>query len=175
MKKSNNALESYPLKFVLLSNAVSIAIYLIGIYILAKANALLAAAFIVFIIVLEFRLLQKSCKYCYYYGKTCCFGKGKICALLFKKEKRKLSDIKISWKEILPDFLVFLIPLIVGIYLLIIRFSLFLLALLVLLALLSFLGNAFVRQNFACKYCKQRKIGCPAEKLFQQNKKPKSN
>lgn len=172
-QKSDNALESYPLKLVLLSNAVSIAIYLIGVYVLAKASILLATALIVFIIVLEVRVLQKSCKYCYYYGKTCCFGKGKICALFFKKEKRKFSDVKISWKDILPDFLVFLIPLFVGIYLLIVRFSVFLLALLVLLVLLSFFGNAFVRGNFACKYCKQRSLGCPAEKFFQRQKTQK--
>jgi hypothetical protein len=38
-------------------------------------------------------------------------------------------------------------------------------ALAVLIAL-SFVGNAVLRGSFACKYCKQREIGCPAEKLF---------
>jgi hypothetical protein len=37
---------------------------------------------------------------------------------------------------------------------------------LAILVVLSLGGNAVVRGSFACKYCKQRQIGCPAEKLF---------
>jgi hypothetical protein len=38
--------------------------------------------------------------------------------------------------------------------------------LLLALALLSFGGNAIVRGAFACKYCQQRVLGCPAQALF---------
>jgi hypothetical protein len=38
--------------------------------------------------------------------------------------------------------------------------------LLVVLVFLSLAGNAIIRGSFACKYCRQREIGCPAEKLF---------
>jgi len=41
------------------------------------------------------------------------------------------------------------------------------------LLVLSFGGNAFIRGSFACNYCKQKEIGCPAEKLF--SKKTKSD
>jgi hypothetical protein len=36
----------------------------------------------------------------------------------------------------------------------------------VLLAALSLGGNSFVRTRIVCKYCRQREIGCPAEKFF---------
>jgi hypothetical protein len=29
-------------------------------------------------------------------------------------------------------------------------------------------GNAVVRGTFACNYCKQKEIGCTAEKLFRK-------
>jgi hypothetical protein len=37
--------------------------------------------------------------------------------------------------------------------------------------LLTFIGNGLVRGSLACKYCKQREIGCPAEQLFNKKKK----
>ena len=36
------------------------------------------------------------------------------------------------------------------------------------LLLLGFLGNALVRGHLACRYCRQREIGCPAERLFDK-------
>lgn len=36
------------------------------------------------------------------------------------------------------------------------------------LMVLSTTGNAFIRGTFACQYCKQRDLGCPAEQLFNK-------
>jgi hypothetical protein len=121
--------------------------------------------------VLEIRVMKRSCVNCYYYGKYCAFGKGKISSLFFKKGTPKaFLKRKISWKDILPDFLVSIIPLIAGIVLLILNFNWLLLILIVLLAILTSAGNSFVRGSLACKFCKQREIGCPAEQLFNKRK-----
>ena len=126
-----------------------------------------AALFAAYIIWVETRLLLKSCKYCYYYGKLCAFGKGKCSALLFKKgEPEKFLRTEITMKDVIPDFLTFIFPLIGGIVLLFSNFSWLIVVLLAILVILGFGGNAVVRGSFACKYCKQREIGCPAEKLF---------
>jgi hypothetical protein len=37
---------------------------------------------------------------------------------------------------------------------------------LVSLVALALWGNAIVRGSFACKYCKQKELGCPAARLF---------
>jgi hypothetical protein len=66
----------------------------------------------------------------------------------------------------LPDFLVFIFPIIGGIVLLVRSFSWLLVVLLAVLIALSFGGNAVIRGQFACKYCKQREIGCPGAKAF---------
>jgi hypothetical protein len=45
-------------------------------------------------------------------------------------------------------------------------FSWLLLITLAVLLILYLGGNAVTRGSFACKYCTQKEIGCPAEKLF---------
>jgi hypothetical protein len=108
---------------------------------------------------------------CYYYDKVCAFGKGKLSALLFQKgDPQKFAQNQIRWRDLVPDFLVLIFPLIGGIVLLVMAFNWIILILLVVLITLSFAGNAFIRGSYACKYCKQKELGCPAEQLF--NKKP---
>jgi hypothetical protein len=59
---------------------------------------------------------------------------------------------------------------VLGIVLLIRTFNLLLLVLVILLFLLAFIGNGLIRSSLACKYCKQKEIGCPAEQLFSKKK-----
>jgi len=131
-----------------------------------------AAGFVAYILFIEVRLLAKSCKHCYYYGRFCAFGKGKCSALFFKKgNPDEFLKTEITMKDIIPDFLTFIFPLIAGIFILISNFSWLIVVLLAILVILGFGGNAVVRGSFACKYCKQREIGCPAERLFSQKKR----
>ena len=159
--------ENFPAWIPILSNLVSISIYAIGAYILAGFGILFAILYLLYCLWLEIGILRRSCVDCYYYGKVCGLGKGKLCALLFKKgDPQKFVEKEISWAQLLPDFMVFIVPLVGGIILLLRNFNWLLVALLAILLMLSFGGNAAIRGSFACKYCKQREIGCPAEQLF---------
>jgi hypothetical protein len=80
----------------------------------------------------------------------------------------KFCKRTISRKDILPDFLVFIIPVLVGTALLVYEFSWVLAVLILILFLLGFIGNAVVRGQLACRYCRQREIGCPAQRLFKK-------
>jgi len=163
--------ENFPIWMILLSILFSLSIYAIGSYILFKLWAGFFVLYLAYCFWVEARVLKKSCVNCYYYGKVCCFGKGKLCSLFLKKgNPKRFVEKKISWLGILPDFLVFVFPFIVGIALLILNFSWTILLLLIILVVLSSGGNAVIRGQFACKYCKQREIGCPAEKLFNKKK-----
>jgi hypothetical protein len=117
--------------------------------------------------------MRRSCTNCYYYGRLCAFGKGKLSAIFFKKgNAKKFTQCKITWKDLIPDFLVSIIPSLAGIWLLIIHFNFLILSSVIWLVLLTSAGNSFIRGSLACKHCKQREIGCPAEKLFKKaNKK----
>ncbi len=163
------AYERFPMPIVFLSNLLSISIYAIGVYILAGCGIWWAVLYLLYCGWIEMRVLRRSCRNCYYYGKVCAFGKGKLCALLFKKgATRKFAEDQIQWLDLLPDFLVLIFPLVGGIILLVTAFNWILPVLLVALLVLSLGGNAFVRGSFACKYCKQKELGCPAEKLFNK-------
>ena len=166
------AFENYPWWIILVSNFISLAIYAIGAYIIFQVGIVWFVIYLVYIIGLEIRLLKTRCVYCYYYGKFCAFGKGKLSSILFKKgESHKFLIDNLSWKDILPDVLVSIIPLIVGIVLLIMKFDWLILTLLVILILFTTVGSGFVRGSLACKYCKQKEMGCPSEQLFDKSKK----
>lgn len=168
-KEKERCFENYPYWIVLLSNLVSLAIYLAGALIISKTGLIWLVLYLIFIAYLEIRLIKGHCVDCYYYGKTCAFGKGRISSLLFKKgNSRQFCKKQMTWRDILPDFMVSLIPIIAGIILLIKSFNPALLILIIILPILTFIGNAFIRSRLACKYCKQRQIGCPAQKLFEK-------
>jgi hypothetical protein len=164
--------EQYPLTTVFVSNLLSVLLYGIGIYILFQFGIPWVIGYVIFILLLEFRLISRHCVDCYYYGKTCAFGKGRLSSLFFRKgNPEKFVGMTITWKDMVPDFLVFIIPVLAGLLLLVREFSWTILILIIALFLLGFMGNAYVRGQLACKYCKQKEIGCPAVALFDTTKK----
>jgi hypothetical protein len=171
---STKCYENYPFSFVIGTNVLQLAIYIIGAYLVFLLGLIWLILYLIYIAILEIRLLKISCIHCYYYDKLCVFGKGKLCSIFFKKGyPEKFIEKQISWIDIIPDFLVSIIPLIIGIALLIINFNWLVLLLVVLLLLLAFPLNGFIRGSLACKYCKQRELGCPAEQLFNKRKSVK--
>ncbi|OPY26072.1 MAG: hypothetical protein A4E27_00776 [Methanobacterium sp. PtaU1.Bin242] len=160
---------NYPWWIVLLSNLVSLSIYIIGAYIFLNLGLIFTILYLLYCFILEIRLLKEGCVNCYYYGKVCGFGKGKLSALFFKRgDPSRFSQHEISWKDMIPDMMVFIFPIIGGTVLLIYDFSWITLFLMVVLVILSLAGNALVRGLLTCSRCKQRELGCPAEKLFQE-------
>ena len=161
--------DSFPFGMVLVTALFSLAIYAAGFYILLQAGMVLSLFYLAYVLFMEIRLLSRHCVNCYYYGKVCGFGKGWLSAMFFKKgDNAKFCEKPMLWKDLIPDLLVSLIPFVAGIILLVIRFNILLLAAVLLIALLSSQGNALVRGKIACKYCKQRELGCPAVELFNQ-------
>ncbi|MBN1384264.1 MAG: hypothetical protein JW983_05205 [Elusimicrobia bacterium] len=164
--------ENYPLRIIMLSNFVSTATYAIGAFIIYQIGIIWFVLYLIYIMFLEIRLLTKSCVYCYYHNKSCAFGRGKLCSILFKrKTNRKFNELKLTWKDIIPDFMISIIPLILGIILLIKNFTWLILSLIILLFILMSAGNALIRNSFACRHCKQLEEGCPAAQLFNKPKK----
>jgi hypothetical protein len=162
--------ENYPWWIVLLSNAVSLSIYGLGFFIMFRASWIISILYLIYILSLEYRLLSKHCINCYYWGKICGFGKGRLSSLFFKKgDTSQFCSKEFSWKDMIPDLLVSLIPFIAGIVLLIIKFDYLILATLILLAFLTTIGNGFIRSILTCKFCKQKESGCPADKLFNKD------
>jgi hypothetical protein len=159
--------ETFPLGIVLLTTTVAISIYALGVYVLLGFGVVAAVLYGLYCLAVEGLVLKRSCTNCYYYGKRCGLGRGTLCAVLFKKgDPRKFVEREVSWTDMLPDFLVVLLPIAGGVALSIRDFTWLRVAALALLVALSFVGNAVSRGMLACRYCKQREIGCPAATLF---------
>ncbi|MDD1779500.1 MAG: hypothetical protein LUQ65_15160 [Candidatus Helarchaeota archaeon] len=168
--------ENFPKWIVIMTVSYTVITYVIGAYILAglPLGLIWSILYIAYVILMEILLLKKSCVNCYYYGRICGFGRGKLCALLFKQgDPQKFAAREVTWRDILPDFLTIIVPVVGGIILLILNFSVFPLILVIILVLLFLLGNPIIRGSFTCKYCKQRELGCPANKLFEKGKEKK--
>jgi hypothetical protein len=162
--------ENYPTGIVFLSNFVSITIYGIGFFVILRLGLVFALLYLLYIMILEYRLIKYHCTSCYYWGKTCGFGKGRISSSFFKKgEVSWFCSKKMTWKDMIPDILVSLIPLVTGVVLLILEFDFLLLAALLLLFILSTMVTGFIRGKMTCLFCKQRDLGCPADSLFKKN------
>jgi hypothetical protein len=161
--------DNFPLGMVVLPNLVAILIYLAGVLIMYKLSLIAAILFLIYAVGLELRLLSRHCVNCYYYGKVCGFGKGRISSLFFKAgDPLKFCEKSFKWKDMIPDLLITLIPLVTGLILVVFKFSILLLICILLLIGLTTMGNSVVRGSITCKFCKQRELGCPAEKLFSK-------
>ena len=163
------AYDNFPISMILFPNLVAVLLYLAGLIIMYELSLIAAILYLVYLAGLEYRLLSRHCVNCYYYGKTCGFGKGRISSLFFKKgDPMRFCENSFEWKDMIPDLLVTLVPLVIGIVLIFIKFNILLLISMLILVGLSTMGNAFVRGHITCKFCKQRELGCPAEKLFSK-------
>ena len=162
--------EDYPPRIVLLSNLLSVSIYVIGAFLMAGLGLWSLAAYIIYCLWMEIRLLRYHCVDCSYYGRTCAFGRGRLCALLFQAgDPQRFAQKQLSWSDLLPDFAVSLLPALAAIVQLVMGFRWVTLGLLAVLLVLTFWGNAVVRGSFACRHCRQRQLGCPAERLFSKS------
>ena len=83
--QENKTYENFPFWIPLLAWSLSISIYVIGSYILGVLFFPLAIGFIFYCLWIEIRILKGSCMNCYYYGKHCGIGRGKLCSVFFKK------------------------------------------------------------------------------------------
>ena len=166
--EGGTATDRYPLWIVVLSSCSIAVVWVFGSYLIwATLGVVAAIAFIAYLLALEVNLLRRSCVDCYYYGKVCFSGRGKVCACVFKKgDPARFSSREISWKDVLPDLAASFVPIICGAGLLVVDFSWVVMAMVITLLALSTAGNALMRGRLACRHCHQKAIGCPAERLF---------
>lgn len=159
--------ENYPWWSIVVADLVPLAIYIIAGAIIFQFGLIWFFFYLIYFAVLEITFYPRACVYCYYYGKWCFSGKGKAAALLFKKkDPKKFCERKANLINILPDLLVVIVPIILGVWLLIRDFNFIILILIILDLLLWSAGNALVRGKLACPHCKQCQICCPANDTF---------
>jgi hypothetical protein len=168
VEKELAILERYPARVVALANALTLSIYVLGSLLVARLGWAALAVYLLYLASLEVKQLAAGCVHCAYYGRACFSGKGLIASWFFKRGDPSKFARKMTWLSLLPDLLVVLVPLGVGLFLLVRQLSWVLLVVMAALVLLAFPGNGFVRGRHACCHCRQRERGCPAEQLFRR-------
>lgn len=168
--------NSYPLWMAMVGVLFSLSIYALGFVIVFKTiGDIPAYIYILYIIIIELMLLSKVCTVCYYHGKLCGFGRGKLAGRLFKRKgfPNEFAERKFSWFDMLPSFLIFLIPLGTVILVSIVQgIDFAIMALTVLFILLLIGGNVMIRGQLSCKHCKQGcDFGCPAIEMFDKERR----
>jgi hypothetical protein len=165
--------DNYPPWIIILTNLFAIAVYFAGAYIMFTLNLITGIIYVAYIILLEFFVYKEACPHCFYYGKACAFGKGILASLILKKgNPKKFCEREIKAKDFIPQILVVLVPLIVGIAILISRgFNIYILIALLYPIFSWFVMNPIIYGKLACPHCKQGKICCPALKFFSKGKK----
>ncbi len=161
--------ENFPARLIAVTILVSGSISALGAFILAGFGNVMIAIYLLFCIGNEVHIMKKSCADCWYYGKWCAFGKGKLAALFFERgDTNRFPAKTMSVRDLTSDILVVIFPLVAGLALLIRSFSWKTGMALVLLLAFTTAGNYLIRSRIACACCKQRERGCPAEQFFSK-------
>ena len=170
-KREPEAFEGYPCSTVFISNFVNLMVCVVGVYLVWQLGALWGVLFIVFLLGNEFFIYKHGCSCCYYYGKRCAFGRGKVARFFVKKDDpKKFCQRNVTWLNLLPVIVASLVPVIVGVILLIWDFRLFILILTLVPLLNWFVFNPLIFGRLGCLHCKQGRICCPANDFFSKKK-----
>lgn len=158
---------------VLVYNLAMLLVYLTGAYIMFSLSQLTGILYMLYVLIIELQVYREGCKYCFYYGKRCVAAKGLIAPFIIKKgDPKKFCERELSFKNFIPQLLVTLVPLVVGIALLISRgFNILILLALIYPLLSWFIVNPIVYGKIACPHCKQGSICCPASDFFMKKQK----
>ena len=87
--------ENFPLWVVLLTGLHSVITHGLGFFIIWRLGLIYALIYLAYVIFLELKLIRNHCVDCYYYGKTCVFGKGRLSSWLFEKAIRPGLMLKV--------------------------------------------------------------------------------
>jgi len=174
MQNQLKGFERYPIWVVIVFNLISWSVYLAGMYLLYLIWPLLSILLLLYFFYLEILTYKEGCSCCYYYGKLCAFGRGKIAKIFFKrKDAKKFCEKSVSFKDFLPYSLVNFITLAAGIYLLIKDFNWIILLIAIWPFIVLFFGNPLIYGELACKNCKQAQICCPVCEFFKKRAEKK--
>lgn len=151
--------ENYPLLIILIRWIILLLAFGLGIYVLLKLHHMLALIYIIYSIVALTLILPLSrCVSCFYHGKFCNTGWGKIAAYLFKKgDESKYVD---HYNYAIFLHLLWLVPLLVALLQLIRKRDVFALSIFLIYLFVLFIEKIILKK-LCCKRCRQREF-CPA-------------
>ncbi|MCD4740626.1 hypothetical protein K8R43_05580 [archaeon] len=150
-------LEEYPKLSIVLGNFAMLLWIGFGAFACWLFNPLIAWTYLAFAILMVYIVLKKVvCTNCYYHGKWCCLGWGKLSAVMFKKGNVEEFNRSIGTKLApLTYGLLALVPLVLLVFSLVQEFTVQKIALLGLIILIVAYSGAIARKK-SCESCKMK-------------------
>ncbi|WP_455463327.1 hypothetical protein [Candidatus Hodarchaeum mangrovi] len=163
--------ESYSIQAVCSTASLTIISYALGILLLWIFHPIFGILYFLLCISSLIVSMKLRCCYCYYYGKLCNMGLGKVASRFFKKgQPIEFQNPKKVIPTAIISFGTLLIPLGFGIILIFLDFSL-----IPILLTLSYIGVAilpnFIIRGHTCEQCMQSGLGCPAYDQMSKSRK----
>jgi len=135
-------MEYYSRKIICTNLLITFLSYFIGTLVIYSFNSIAGICYGIICILTIIVSLKLRCSYCFYYGKKCGFGFGVLSKILFSQgESKEFNNSKNVIPVLIFSLCVSIIPVIVGIVLLIVNFSVFHLIYLILYILVAFIPN----------------------------------
>jgi len=164
-------MENYSRKIICMNLLITFFSCFIGTLVIYSFNSIAGICYGISCILTIIVSLKLRCSYCFYYGKKCGFGFCILSKIFFSQgESKEFNNSKNVIPVLIFSMCASIIPVIMGIVLLIVNFSVFHLIYFILYIFVAFLPNFFMR-NKVCERCEQGKLGCPAyDKISKQSK-----
>ncbi len=96
-----NRYDNYPARVVILSNLVSLGIYGLGFMIIYRLGLAFSFFYLIYILIFELRLIRNHCTNCYYWGKICGFGKGRVSSWFFDLQILQTERIRLPGRFVI--------------------------------------------------------------------------
>ena len=160
--------DTYPKHVIIIRWIILMVAFALGIYILADIKDLLGVVYVIYSLTALTLILPLSrCVSCFYYGKACNTGWGKVAAYLFPKGMNHMAHTKGDESKYIEHYnyaillhLLWMVPLLAAFFQLLRKRNM--LVLIIFLAyLVILLLEKVVLKKLACLRCRQREF-CPA-------------
>jgi hypothetical protein len=151
--------ENYPKYIIVIRWIILLTAFALGTYILADVHFALAIIYILYsLIALTLILPLSRCVSCFYHGKVCNTGWGKVAGYLF--EKGDESKYVEHYNYAIFLHLLWLVPLLVALLQVVRKRNIFALLIFVIYVFILF-AEKIILKKLCCKRCHQREF-CPA-------------
>lgn len=167
--------RGFPLGTIIITNLITLAVYGAGAYLFFQFGLFWGTMFLLYLLYMEASTFREGCRYCFYYGKRCAFGRGVIASWFIKRgDPKKFCERELTIKDFIPHMFIAFLPIIPGTLILLSGFSWLVLGLMALPIIVNFAGNPVIYGRLACPHCNQGSICCPACEYFMKKEKRKN-
>lgn len=152
--------KSWTAKEIVVANIPSMLTYFLGTLIMFHVGILIGILYIAFVVVELVLFMRFVCTYCPTYDSIHCpSGYGRLAARPFKKGR--VSEFKSMFNRFIPILsLIWVVPVIGGLFLILTDFSLYYLGLLISFVIVGFIILPMFHRHFECREC-PNKDNCP--------------